>query len=119
MSGNAVILRGGSEAAQSNRAIHAALASGLAETGLPIDAVQFVPTQDRAAVGALLRAQGLVDIIIPRGGKGLVARVQDAARVPVLAHPDGINHLHIDDAPDPHTAVALSVTATLHRKSVV
>src|SRR3546814_7773816 len=77
MSGNAVILRGGSEAAQSNRAIHAALASGLAETGLPIDAVQFVPTQDRAAVGALLRAQGLVDIIIPRGGKGLVARVQD------------------------------------------
>src|SRR3546814_15915227 len=113
MSGNAVILRGGSEAAQSNRAIHAALASGLAETGLPIDAVQFVPTQDRAAVGALLRAQGLVDIIIPRGGKGLVARVQDEARVPVLAHLDGINPLYIDDAADPAPSVALAVHATL------
>ena len=81
MSGNAVILRGGSEAVQSNRAIHAALAAGLASVGLPADAVQLVPTQDRAAVGALLRAQGLVDIIIPRGGKSLVARVQDLSLI--------------------------------------
>jgi len=118
MSGNAVILRGGSEAIHSNRAIHAALAAGLAETGLPADAVQLVPTQDRAAVGALLRAQGLVDIIVPRGGKGLVARVQDEARVPVLAHLDGICHTYIDGAADPGTAVALAVNAKMRRTGV-
>ncbi|WP_374526425.1 glutamate-5-semialdehyde dehydrogenase [Sphingopyxis sp.] len=118
MSGNAVILRGGSEAVHSNRAIHAALAAGLAETGLPADAVQLVPTQDRAAVGALLRAQGLVDIIIPRGGKGLVARVQDEARVPVLAHLDGINHLYIDGAADPAKAVELAVNAKMRRTGI-
>jgi glutamate-5-semialdehyde dehydrogenase len=118
MSGNAVILRGGSEAAQSNRAIHAALAAGLASAGLPADAVQLVPTQDRAAVGALLRAQGLVDIIIPRGGKSLVARVQDEARVPVLAHLDGINHLYIDGAADPAKAVSLAVNAKMRRTGV-
>ncbi|HMP46826.1 MAG TPA: glutamate-5-semialdehyde dehydrogenase, partial [Sphingopyxis sp.] len=118
MSGNAVILRGGSEAVHSNRAIHAALAAGLAETGLPADAVQLVPTQDRAAVGALLRAQGLIDIIIPRGGKGLVARVQDEARVPVLAHLDGINHLYIDGAADPEKAVALAVNAKMRRTGI-
>src|SRR3546814_8738747 len=77
----------------------------------------LVPTQDRAAVGALLRAQGLVDIIIPRGGKGLVARVQDEARVPVLAHLDGICHTYIDAAADPGTAVALAVNAKIDRKS--
>jgi glutamate-5-semialdehyde dehydrogenase len=118
MSGNAVILRGGSEAVQSNRAIQAALAAGLASVGLPADAVQLVPTQDRAAVGALLRAQGLVDIIIPRGGKSLVARVQDDARVPVLAHLDGINHLYIDGAADPAKAVALAVNAKMRRTGV-
>lgn len=118
MSGNAVILRGGSEAVQSNRAIHAALAAGLASVGLPADAVQLVPTQDRAAVGALLRAQGLVDIIIPRGGKSLVARVQDEARVPVLAHLDGINHLYIDGAADPAKAVDLAVNAKMRRTGV-
>jgi len=118
MSGNAVILRGGSEAVHSNRAIHAALAAGLAETGLPADAVQLVPTQDRAAVGALLRAQGLIDIIIPRGGKGLVARVQDEARVPVLAHLDGINHLYIDGAADPAKAVELAVNAKMRRTGI-
>lgn len=118
MSGNAVILRGGSEAAGSNRAIHAALSAGLAESGLPTDAVQLVPTQDRAAVGALLRAQGLVDIIIPRGGKGLVARVQDEARVPVLAHLDGINHLYIDGAADPAKAALLAVNAKMRRTGV-
>ena len=118
MAGNAVILRGGSEAVHSNRAIHAALAAGLAKTGLPADAVQLVPVQDRAAVGAMLRAQGLIDIIIPRGGKGLVARVQDEARVPVLAHLDGINHLYIDGAADPAKAVALAVNAKMRRTGV-
>jgi glutamate-5-semialdehyde dehydrogenase len=118
MSGNAVILRGGSEAVHSNRAIHAAFAVGLVEAGLPADAVQLVPTQDRAAVGAMLRAQGLIDIIIPRGGKGLVARVQDEARVPVLAHLDGINHLYIDGAADPAKAVELAVNAKMRRTGV-
>ncbi len=118
MSGNAVILRGGSEAAQSNRAIHAAFAAGLVDAGLPADAVQLVPTQDRAAVGAMLRAQGLIDIIIPRGGKGLVARVQDEARVPVLAHLDGINHLYIDGAADPAKAVELAVNAKMRRTGI-
>jgi len=118
MSGNAVILRGGSEAVHSNRAIHAAFAAGLVEASLPADAVQLVPTQDRAAVGAMLRAQGLIDIIIPRGGKGLVARVQDEARVPVLAHLDGINHLYIDGAADPAKAVELAVNAKMRRTGV-
>ncbi|KTE14022.1 glutamate-5-semialdehyde dehydrogenase [Sphingopyxis sp. H115] len=118
MSGNAVILRGGSEAALSNRAIHAAFAAGLVNAGLPADAVQLVPTQDRAAVGAMLRAQGLIDIIIPRGGKGLVARVQDEARVPVLAHLDGINHLYIDGAADPEKAVELAVNAKMRRTGI-
>ncbi|MFZ5726846.1 MAG: glutamate-5-semialdehyde dehydrogenase [Pseudomonadota bacterium] len=118
MSGNAVILRGGSEAAQSNRAIHAAFTAGLVEAGLPADAVQLVPTQDRAAVGAMLRAQGLIDIIIPRGGKGLVARVQDEARVPVLAHLDGINHLYIDGAADPAKAIELAVNAKMRRTGI-
>ncbi|WP_338426468.1 glutamate-5-semialdehyde dehydrogenase [Sphingopyxis kveilinensis] len=118
MSGNAVILRGGSEAAQSNRAIHAAFAAGLVDAGLPADAVQLVPTQDRAAVGAMLRAQGLIDIIIPRGGKGLVARVQDEARVPVLAHLDGINHLYVDRAADPAKAVELAVNAKMRRTGI-
>jgi len=118
MSGNAVILRGGSEAVHSNRAIHAAFAAGLVEAGLPADAVQLVPTQDRAAVGAMLRAQGLIDIIIPRGGKGLVARVQDEARVPVLAHLDGINHLYIDGDADPAKAVELAVNAKMRRTGV-
>ncbi|MDK2759916.1 MAG: glutamate-5-semialdehyde dehydrogenase [Sphingopyxis sp.] len=118
MSGNAVILRGGSEAVHSNRAIHAAFAAGLIEAGLPADAVQLVPTQDRAAVGAMLRAQGLIDIIIPRGGKSLVARVQDEARVPVLAHLDGINHLYIDGAADPAKAVELAINAKMRRTGV-
>ena len=118
MSGNAVILRGGSEAVHSNRAIHAAFAVGLVEAGLSADAVQLVPTQDRAAVGAMLRAQGLIDIIVPRGGKGLVARVQDEARVPVLAHLDGINHLYIDGAADPEKAVALAANAKMRRTGV-
>ncbi|MBP6581222.1 MAG: glutamate-5-semialdehyde dehydrogenase, partial [Sphingorhabdus sp.] len=93
--GNAVILRGGSEAVHSNRAIHAAMIKGVVSAGLPADAVQLVPTQDRAAVGALLAAQGQIDMVIPRGGKSLVARVQEEARVPVLAHLDGICHTYV------------------------
>jgi glutamate-5-semialdehyde dehydrogenase len=118
MAGNAAILRGGSEARASNAAIHAALADGIAAAGLPADAVQMIPTSDRAAVGALLRAQGLVDIIVPRGGKGLVARVQDEARVPVLAHLDGMNHSYVDGSADPAMARALVVNAKLRRTGV-
>src|SRR5690606_39143352 len=94
-SGNAVLLRGGSEAVHSNRAIHAAFAEGLAAAGVPAEAVQLMPTQDREAVGAMLRAAGLIDMIVPRGGKGLVERVQNDARVPVLAHLDGICHTYV------------------------
>ncbi|MBU3078499.1 glutamate-5-semialdehyde dehydrogenase [Sphingomonas quercus] len=118
MSGNAVILRGGSEARSSNAAIHAALVEGLEGAGLPADAVQLVPTTDRAAVGALLAAHGLIDLVVPRGGKSLVARVQDEARVPVLAHLDGINHLYVDAAADPAMAATLAVNAKMRRTGV-
>jgi glutamate-5-semialdehyde dehydrogenase len=118
MAGNAVILRGGSEARASNRVIHECLIAGLEAAGLPADAIQLVPVTDRAAVGAMLKAQGLIDVIIPRGGKSLVARVQDEARVPVLAHLDGINHLYIDRAADPAKALALAVNAKLRRTGV-
>ncbi|QMW22887.1 glutamate-5-semialdehyde dehydrogenase [Sandaracinobacteroides saxicola] len=118
MSGNAAILRGGSEAAHSNRAIHAAMAAGIAASGLPADAVQLVPTTDRAAVGAMLAAHGLIDIIIPRGGKSLVARVQNEARVPVLAHLDGLCHVYVDAAADPAKAAAIAVNAKLRRTGV-
>ncbi|HEY0270135.1 MAG TPA: glutamate-5-semialdehyde dehydrogenase [Sphingomonas sp.] len=118
MAGNAAILRGGSEARASNAAIHAALADGIVAAGLPADAVQMIPTSDRAAVGALLRASGLVDIIVPRGGKGLVARVQAEARVPVLAHLDGMNHSYVDASADPAMARALVVNAKLRRTGV-
>jgi glutamate-5-semialdehyde dehydrogenase len=123
MAGNAVILRGGSEAIASNRAIHAALVHGLAAAGIPVDAVQLVPTTDRAAVGAMLTADGSVggaaiDLIIPRGGKGLVARVQAEARVPVLAHLDGINHVYVDASADPAMAMAIVRDAKLRRTGV-
>jgi glutamate-5-semialdehyde dehydrogenase len=117
-SGNAVILRGGSEAVNSNRAIHAAMVDGIVAAGLPADAVQLVPTQDRAAVGAMLRAQGLIDMIIPRGGKSLVARVQDEARVPVLAHLDGICHTYIHKDADPAMAKAIIVNAKMRRTGI-
>ncbi|CAN5217659.1 glutamate-5-semialdehyde dehydrogenase [soil metagenome] len=117
-SGNAAILRGGSEAMRTNRALHAALIAGIVEKGLPADAIQLVPTTDRAAVGAMLVAQGLIDIIIPRGGKTLVARVQDEARVPVLAHLDGLCHTYIDAAADPEKAVAIAVNAKMRRTGV-
>ncbi len=117
-SGNAVILRGGSEAVNSNRAIHAAMVEGITSSGLPADAVQLVPTQDRAAVGAMLRAQGEIDMIIPRGGKSLVARVQDEARVPVLAHLDGICHTYVHKDADPAMAKAMVVNAKMRRTGI-
>ncbi|WP_184081237.1 glutamate-5-semialdehyde dehydrogenase [Sphingobium subterraneum] len=116
--GNAAILRGGSEAVESNRAIHAAMAQGIGSAGLPVDAVQLVPTTDRAAVGALLRAAGMIDLIVPRGGKSLVARVQEEARVPVLAHLDGINHSYVHSSADPDMARALVVNAKMRRTGI-
>ncbi len=118
MAGNAAILRGGSEAVHSNRAIHAAFVRGLASTGLPDAAVQLVGTQDRAAVGAMLAAQGRIDMVIPRGGKSLVERVQNEARVPVLAHLDGICHTYIDRAADAEMAEAITVNAKLRRTGI-
>ncbi|MEP6868259.1 MAG: glutamate-5-semialdehyde dehydrogenase [Novosphingobium sp.] len=117
-SGNAVLLRGGSEAVNSNRAIHAALASGLATAGVPADAIQLMPTQDRAVVGAMLTAAGLIDMIVPRGGKSLVARVQADARVPVLAHLDGICHTFIHAAADPAMAKAIALNAKMRRTGI-
>ncbi|MDP5103497.1 MAG: glutamate-5-semialdehyde dehydrogenase [Erythrobacter sp.] len=116
--GNAALLRGGSEAVHSNRAILAALVEGLVAGGVPAAAVQLVPTQDRAAVGAMLTAAGLIDMIVPRGGKSLVARVQADARVPVLAHLDGINHTYVHAAADPAMATALAINAKLRRTGV-
>ncbi|BAI98213.1 gamma-glutamyl phosphate reductase [Sphingobium sp. TA15] len=116
--GNAVILRGGSEAKESNRAIHAAMVEGIVAAGLPADAVQLVPTTDRAAVGALLKAAEFIDLIVPRGGKSLVARVQEEARVPVLAHLDGINHSYVDGAADPDMALKLVVNAKMRRTGI-
>ncbi len=118
MAGNAAILRGGSEAVHSNRAIHAALVAGFADAGLPADAVQLVPTTDRAAVGALLAADGIIDLIIPRGGKSLVARVQAEARVPVLAHLDGINHVYVHVSADPAMARDIVVNAKMRRTGI-
>ena len=117
-SGNAVILRGGSEAVESNRALHAALVAGVEAAGLPADAVQLVATTDRAAVGAMLAADGAIDLIIPRGGKSLVARVQAEARVPVLAHLDGVNHVYVDASADPAMAQAIVVNAKMRRTGV-
>ena len=117
-SGNACLLRGGSEAVHSNRALHAALARGLAEGGAPAEAVQLVPVQDRAAVGAMLASAGLIDLIIPRGGKGLVARVQAEARVRVLAHLEGICHTYLHSAAEPDMAKAIALNAKLRRTGV-
>ena len=118
MAGNACILRGGSEARRSNAAIHAALVEGIVAAGLPADAIQLIGDPDRALVGAMLAAHGLIDVIIPRGGKGLVARVQAEARVPVLAHLDGINHVYVDAAADPARAIDIVVNSKLRRTGV-
>jgi glutamate-5-semialdehyde dehydrogenase len=118
MSGNACLLRGGSEAGRSNTVLLDCMAEGLRDAGLPEAAVQMVPAGDRALVGAMLGAHGLIDIIVPRGGKGLVARVQADARVPVLAHLDGINHVYVDAAADAEKAVAIVKNSKLRRTAV-
>ncbi|KPF65665.1 gamma-glutamyl phosphate reductase, partial [alpha proteobacterium AAP81b] len=118
MAGNACLLRGGSEAARSNAILGECVAAGLAAAGLPAAAVQLVPAGDRALVGAMLGAQGLIDVIIPRGGKGLVARVQAEARVPVLAHLDGINHVYVDASADWSMATGIAVNSKLRRPAV-
>ena len=117
--GNAVILRGGSDSANSSAAIHACLVEGLKAAGLPEDAIQLVPTTDRAAVGEMLKGlSGNLDVIIPRGGKSLVARVQAEARVPVFAHLEGICHLYIDKSADLDMAVKIAVNAKMRRTGI-
>jgi glutamate-5-semialdehyde dehydrogenase len=118
MAGNAALLRGGSEARLTNAALFSSLVDGVVAAGLPRDSVQMIPTTDRAAVGAMLRGRGLVDVIIPRGGKGLVERVQELARVPVLAHRDGINHTFVHSAADPDMADRIVVNAKMRRTIV-
>uniref|UniRef100_UPI00396C5159 glutamate-5-semialdehyde dehydrogenase n=1 Tax=Paracoccus sp. TaxID=267 RepID=UPI00396C5159 len=117
-SGNAVILRGGSESLHSANAIHACMAEGLRAAGLPETAIQMVPTRDRAAVTAMLTAQGLIDVIIPRGGKGLVRLVQREARVPVFAHLEGICHVYADGAADLEKARRVVLNAKTRRTGI-
>nr|BBJ02975.1 gamma-glutamyl phosphate reductase [Marinobacter nauticus] len=114
-SGNATILRGGSEAIHSNQAIAACLATGLAEAGLPETSVQVVATTDRAAVGELITMPQYVDVIVPRGGKGLIERISRDARVPVIKHLDGVCHVYIDSHADPEKALKVAVNAKTHR----
>ena len=117
-SGNAVILRGGSDSARSAAAIHAALAEGLEAAGLPPDAVQIAPGADRGYVAAMLAGSGLIDLIIPRGGRSLVERVQRDARVPVLAHAEGLNHTYVHAAADPAMARAVLANGKMRRTGV-
>jgi len=117
--GNAVILRGGSDSVNSSRAIHACLVTGLKAADLPADAIQIVPTTDRAAVGEMLAGLGgAVDVIVPRGGKTLVARVQAEARVPVFAHLEGICHTYIDRSAELQMAVDVTLNAKMRRTGV-
>lgn len=117
-SGNASILRGGSEAIHSNRAIAAMIQSGLEEAGLPRDGVQVIDTPDRAVVGELLKMRGVVDVIIPRGGKSLIERVSEESRIPVIKHLDGICHVFIDDDADLNKAYEVAINAKTHRYGV-
>ncbi|KII18052.1 glutamate-5-semialdehyde dehydrogenase [Phaeobacter sp. S60] len=117
-SGNAVILRGGSESFHSSQAIHGCLAAGLRAANLPEDAVQLVPTRDRAAVQELLTMTDTVDVIVPRGGKGLVGLVQREARVPVFAHLEGIVHIYLDKDADPQKAVEIVLNAKTRRTGI-
>ena len=117
--GNAVILRGGSECLRSNLAIHAALVEGLESAGLSPDTVQIVTTRDRAAVGHILTGlDGSIDLLIPRGGRSLVERVKNDARVAVLGHLEGVNHVYVDGSADPDTARAVVLNAKMRRVSV-
>jgi glutamate-5-semialdehyde dehydrogenase len=117
-SGNACILRGGSESLHSNQAIAACITEGLTAAGLPITAVQIVATTDRAAVGELITLQDYVDVIVPRGGKSLIERIAKDATIPVIKHLDGICHVYIDDKADIAKAIAIAVNAKTHRYGV-
>ena len=118
-SGNAVILRGGSDSFHSSRAIVDCMLDGLHLAGLPVECVQLVPTTDRAAVGEMLKGlDGNIDVIVPRGGKTLVARVQDEARVPVFAHLEGIVHVYVDKSADLEKAVSVTLNAKMRRTGV-
>ncbi|WP_093120094.1 glutamate-5-semialdehyde dehydrogenase [Salinihabitans flavidus] len=117
-SGNAVILRGGSESFHSSSVIHACLVEGLKAAGLPEHAIQLIPTRDRAAVSELLTMTGTVDVIVPRGGKGLVDLVQREARVPVFAHLEGIVHIYIDAEADPAKALDVVMNAKTRRAGI-
>ena len=118
-SGNAVILRGGSDSTKTSRAIHACLVRGLEAAGLPADTIQLVPTTDRAAVGEMLRGlDGNIDVIVPRGGKSLVARVQEEARVPVFAHLEGLCHTYIDKSATLVMAINVTVNAKMRRTGI-
>ena len=114
-SGNACILRGGSESLRSNRAIAACLALGLKEAGLPENAIQLVDTPDRAVVGELVVLEKFIDAIVPRGGKGLIERIAQEARVPVIKHLDGVCHVYIDDRADPAKAIAIADNSKTQR----
>jgi glutamate-5-semialdehyde dehydrogenase len=116
--GNAVILRGGSESFHSSRALHACLQQGLRDANLPEDAIQLVPTRDRAAVQEMLSMTGTIDVIVPRGGKGLVGLVQREARVPVFAHLEGIVHIYIDKEADPEKVLKVVLNAKTRRTGV-
>jgi glutamate-5-semialdehyde dehydrogenase len=117
--GNAVILRGGSDSFHSSRAIHACLVEGLKIAGLPEDAIQIVPTTDRSAVGEMLKGLGgAIDVIVPRGGKGLVSRVQSEARVPVFAHLEGLVHVYVDKSADLGIAVSVIANAKMRRTGI-
>ena len=117
-SGNATILRGGSEAIRSNQAIAACVRSGLEDAGLPQDVVQVIETTDREAVGHLLQATEWVDVIVPRGGKGLVKRIADDARVPVIKHLEGVCHVYVDADADTEKALAISVNSKTYRYGI-
>ncbi|MGH1414600.1 MAG: glutamate-5-semialdehyde dehydrogenase [Pelagimonas sp.] len=117
-SGNAVILRGGSESFHSSSAIHACLVAGLRQADLPEDAIQLIPTRDRAAVRELLTMTDTVDVIVPRGGKGLVGLVQREARVPVFAHLEGIVHIYVDKSADPVKALSVVMNAKTRRTGI-
>lgn len=117
-SGNACILRGGSESINSNRAIAACVRAGLKQAGLPEDAVQVIDTTDRAAVGLLVAMPEFVDVIVPRGGKGLIERIAAEARVPVIKHLDGICHVYVDDEADLQKALDIAFNAKCHRYGV-
>ncbi len=116
--GNAAILRGGSESTFSSRAIHACLAEGLVAADLPADAVQLVPTTDRAAVGIMLGMAGIIDVIVPRGGKSLVERVMNESKMPVFAHLEGLCHVYVDRDADPAMARSVVMNAKMRRVSV-